>query len=78
MLGNFPVWCNVVGEHEVVIVFDFKGDVDLLKCMYVEVRCIGCEREFYVFYLGWLDFSACYNVVGRFGRISEVVMRIVG
>lgn len=47
-----------------MIVIDFKGDVDFLKCMYVEVKCVGCEGEFYIFYLGWLEISVCYNVVG--------------
>lgn len=69
---------NAAGEHEVVIVFDPKGDADLLKRMYVEAKRTGREREFYVFHLGWPDFSARYNAVGRFGRISEVATRIAG
>ena len=69
---------NAAGEHEVVIVFDPKGDADLLKRMYVEAKRAGREREFYVFHLGWHDFSARYNAVGRFGRISEVATRIAG
>ncbi|MEA9578779.1 type IV conjugative transfer system coupling protein TraD [Xanthomonas nasturtii] len=66
------------GEHEVVIVFDPKGDADLLKRMYVEARRAGREGEFYVFHLGWPDISARYNAIGRFGRISEVATRIAG
>ncbi len=69
---------KVGGEHEVVIVFDPKGDADLLKRMYVEARRAGREGEFYVFHLGWPDISARYNAVGRFGRISEVATRIAG
>ncbi|KYO75177.1 type IV conjugative transfer system coupling protein TraD [Pseudomonas aeruginosa] len=69
---------NAAGEHEVVIVFDPKGDADLLKRMYVEAKRAGREHEFYVFHLGWPDFSARYNAVGRFGRISEVATRIAG
>ncbi|GHU37573.1 conjugative coupling factor TraD, PFGI-1 class [Betaproteobacteria bacterium] len=69
---------NVAGEHEVVIVFDPKGDADLLKRMYVETRRAGREGEFYVFHLGWPEISARYNAVGRFGRISEVATRIAG
>lgn len=69
---------NAAGEHEVVIVFDPKGDADLLKRMYVEARRAGRENEFYVFHLGWPDISARYNAVGRFGRISEVATRIAG
>lgn len=66
------------GEHEVVIVFDPKGDADLLKRMYVEAKRAGREGEFYIFHLGWPDISARYNAVGRFGRISEVATRIAG
>jgi conjugative coupling factor TraD (TOL family) len=69
---------KVDGEHEVVIVFDPKGDADLLKRMYVEARRARREGEFYVFHLGWPDISARYNAVGRFGRISEVATRIAG
>ncbi|KFX02480.1 conjugal transfer protein TraG [Pectobacterium betavasculorum] len=69
---------NHLGEHEVVIVFDPKGDADLLKRMFVEARRAGRENAFYVFHLGWPEISARYNAVGRFGRISEVATRIAG
>ncbi|MFW7269217.1 type IV conjugative transfer system coupling protein TraD [Gluconacetobacter sp. Hr-1-5] len=69
---------NAAGEFEVVIVFDPKGDADLLRRMYVEAERAGRTGEFYVFHLGWPDFSARYNAVGRFGRISEVATRIAG
>lgn len=69
---------KVGGQHEVVIVFDPKGDADLLKRMYVEARRAGREGEFYAFHLGWPDISARYNAVGRFDRISEVATRIAG
>ena len=69
---------KVNAEHEVVIVFDPKGDADLLKRMYVEAKRAGRDGEFYVFHLGWPDISARYNAVGRFGRISEVATRIAG
>ena len=69
---------NAQGEHEVVIVFDPKGDADLLKRMFVEAQRAGRENEFYVFHLGWPEISARYNAVGRFGRISEVATRIAG
>ncbi|HCM5830625.1 type IV conjugative transfer system coupling protein TraD [Klebsiella pneumoniae] len=69
---------NHLGEHEVVIVFDPKGDADLLKRMFVEARRAGRENAFYVFHLGWPEISARYNAVGRFGRISEVATRVAG
>ena len=65
-------------SQEVVIVFDPKGDADLLKRMYMEARRAGREHEFYVFHLGWPEISARYNAIGRFGRISEVATRIAG
>ena len=65
-------------DREVVIVFDPKGDADLLKRMYIECKRSGRLDEFYVFHLGWPDYSARYNAVGRFGRISEVATRIAG
>ncbi len=65
-------------DYEVVIVFDPKGDADLLKRMYVECEHAGRLDEFYVFHLGHPDLSARYNAVGRFGRISEVATRVAG
>lgn len=69
---------DVNQDHEVVIVFDPKSDADLLKRMYIECKRANRLHEFYVFHLGWPDFSARYNAVGRFGRISEVATRIAG
>jgi conjugative coupling factor TraD (TOL family) len=66
------------GEHEVVIVFDPKGDADLLKRIYMEAKHAGRERECYVFHLGAPELSARYNAIGRFGRVSEVATRIAG
>ncbi|WP_264312478.1 type IV conjugative transfer system coupling protein TraD [Pseudomonas putida] len=65
-------------SKEVVIVFDPKGDAELLTSMYVEAKRSGRENEFYVFHLGWPEISARYNAIGRFGRISEVATRIAG
>src|SRR5690606_336687 len=67
-----------IHRGEVCIVFDPKGDADLLKRMYVEARRAGREREFYVFHLGWPDISCRYNAIGRFSRVTEVASRIAG
>ncbi len=67
-----------IRRGEVVIVFDPKGDADLLKRTYTEAKRAGRENAFCVFHLGWPDLSARYNAVGRFGRISEVAGRIAG
>lgn len=65
-------------EHEVVIVFDPKGDADLLRRMYAEAKRADRLDSFYMFHLGWPSISSRYNAVGRFGRISEVASRISG
>jgi conjugative coupling factor TraD (TOL family) len=67
-----------IRRGEVVIVFDPKGDADLLMRTWSEARRAGREDAFYVFHLAWPDISARYNAVGRFGRISEVASRIAG
>lgn len=67
-----------IRRGEVVIVFDPKGDADLLMRTWTEARRAGREDEFYVFHLAYPDISARYNAVGRFGRISEVASRIAG
>ncbi|PXV76792.1 MULTISPECIES: type IV conjugative transfer system coupling protein TraD [Pantoea] len=69
---------NAAGEFEVVIVFDPKGDADLLRRMYAESHRAGRQDNFWVFHLGWPDISARYNAVGRFSRISEVASRVAG
>ncbi len=69
---------NAAGDHEVVIVFDPKGDADLLRRMYAEAHRAGRQDNFWVFHLGWPDISARYNAVGRFSRISEVASRVAG
>ncbi|WP_324029781.1 type IV conjugative transfer system coupling protein TraD [Pantoea sp. JZ2] len=69
---------NAAGEFEVVIVFDPKGDADLLRRMYAESHRAGRQHNFWVFHLGWPDISARYNAVGRFSRISEVASRVAG
>ncbi len=60
----------------VVIVFDPKGDVALLKRMYAEaVRC-GRQDEFYFFHLGYPDSSDRYNPIASIGRVTEVATRV--
>lgn len=67
-----------IRRGEVCIVFDPKGDAELLKRIYVEAKRAGREGEFYVFHLGHPEISARYNAIGRFGRITEVASRIAG
>lgn len=65
-----------IRRGEVVILFDPKGDADLLKRMYAECKRCGRENDFFMFHLGYPEVSARYNAVGNFSRISEVATRI--
>ena len=62
----------------VTIVFDPKGDADLMKRVWAEAHRAGRGDELYIFHLGWPEISARYNAVGRFGRVSEVASRVAG
>jgi len=67
-----------IHRGDTTVVFDPKGDADLLVRMYIEAARAGRQDEFYVFHLGWPDISARYNAVGRFSRLSEVATRLAG
>lgn len=67
-----------IRRGDVVIVFDPKGDVDLLLRMYAEARRCGREGEFTFFHLGYPDRSARYSPIGTYSRITEVATRIAG
>ena len=65
-----------IRRGDVVIVFDPKGDADLLRRVYAEAKRAGRARDFYLFHLGFPEVSARYNAVGSFSRITEVATRI--
>ncbi len=67
-----------IRRGEVVIVFDPKGDIDLLRRVYAEAKRAGRGGEFFMFHLGHPEVSARYNPVGSFSRITEVATRIAG
>ncbi|MBD2812635.1 conjugative coupling factor TraD, PFGI-1 class, partial [Xenorhabdus sp. Vera] len=67
-----------IRRGEVVIVFDPKGDADLLRRIWAEAHRAGRGNELSLFHLGWPEISARYNAVGRFGRVSEVASRLAG
>ncbi|HEG1796567.1 TPA: type IV secretion system DNA-binding domain-containing protein, partial [Escherichia coli] len=56
-----------IRRGEVTIVFDPKGDADLLLRVWAEAHRAGRGDELYIFHLGWPEISARYNAVGRFG-----------
>ncbi|EBY2753775.1 conjugative coupling factor TraD, PFGI-1 class [Salmonella enterica subsp. enterica serovar Kottbus] len=65
-----------IRRGNITIVFDPKGDADLLKRIWAEAHRAGREDELSVFHLGWPEVSARYNGIGRFGRTSEVPTRL--
>ena len=67
-----------IRRGEVVVVFDPKGDLDLLRRMYAEAKRAGRLGQFFMFHLGHPELSARYNPVGSFSRITEVATRIAG
>ena len=67
-----------IRRGEVVIVFDPKGDIDLLRRVFAEAERAGRASELFLFHLGHPEISARYNPVGSFSRITEVATRIAG
>ena len=65
-----------IRRGDVVIVFDPKGDADLLRRVYAEAKRAGRADDFYLFHLGYPEVSARYNAIGSFSRITEVATRI--
>ncbi len=65
-----------IRRGDVVIVFDPKGDADLLRRIYAEAKRAGRLEDFYLFHLGFPELSARYNAIGNFSRITEVATRI--
>ena len=65
-----------IRRGDVVIVFDPKGDADLMRRIVAEARRAGRENELYLFHLGYPEISSRYNPVGDFSRITEVATRI--
>ena len=65
-----------IHRGDVVIVFDPKGDADLLRRIYAEAKRAGRLDDFYLFHLGFPELSARYNAIGNFSRITEVATRI--
>lgn len=65
-----------IRRGDVVIVFDPKGDLDLLKRMWAECKRSGRLDQFHIFHLGYPEISERYNPIGEFGRITEVASRM--
>jgi len=65
-----------IHRGDVVIVFDPKGDADLMKRIVAEAHRAGCQNSLTLFHLGYPGLSARYNPVGNFSRITEIATRI--
>ena len=67
-----------IRRGDTVIVFDPKGDADLLLGMFAACRDSGRLDRFHVFHLAHPEHSARYNPVGSYSRITQVATRIAG
>ncbi len=65
-----------IRRGDTVIVFDPKGDTDLMLGMYAACRDIGRLKGFRIFHLAHPEHSARYNPVGSYSRITQVATRI--
>jgi conjugative coupling factor TraD (TOL family) len=62
--------------REVVIVLDPKGDADLLKRIIIEAILAGREEDLIILHLGFPEFSARYNPIGSFTKLTQVATRL--
>ena len=67
-----------IRRGETVVVFDPKGDADLLRAVREACGLAGREDDFLLFHLGYPELSSRYNGVGQFHRITEVATRVAG
>lgn len=58
------------------IVFDPKGDANLLRRVYGAAKRAGKLDRLYIFHLAFPDLSARYNAIGSFTRITQIAQRI--
>lgn len=65
-----------IRRGDVVIVFDPKGDANLLRRIYAEAKACGREDDVIIFHLGFPEHSARYNPISQFARVTEVANRV--
>lgn len=63
-----------IRRGDTTVVFDPKGDADLMLRTYVEAK--RTNRPVYIFHLGFPEISCRYNAIGSFTKITEVAGRI--
>jgi len=64
-----------IHDRYVVIIIDPKGDAELMMRVYAEASRAERLDHLYLFHLGYPDFSARYNGIGNFARITEIATR---
>ncbi len=67
---------QAIARGEVVIVFDPKGDVALLRRLYAEAERAGRLADLRIFHLGFPKSSCRYNPIGDFARVTEAANRL--
>jgi conjugative coupling factor TraD (TOL family) len=65
-----------IARGDTVIVFDPKGDAELMKRVVAEAKRAGRSKALYIFHLGYPEISCRYNAIGNFSRITEVATRL--
>lgn len=64
-----------IRRGDTTIVFDPKGDSELMRRVIAEAKAAGREDDLIIFHLGFPDISARYNGIGHFNRVTEVATR---
>lgn len=64
-----------IRRGDITVVFDPKGDAELMRRVIAECKAAGREDDLVVFHLGFPDISARYNGIGHFSRVTEVATR---
>ncbi len=67
-----------IARGDVVIVFDPKGDAEVLLGMYASALRHGRGEDFQLFHLGFPGVSCRYNPIGNYEQITEVATRATG
>lgn len=62
-----------IKRGDVVIVFDPKGDADLLLRMYTEAVRAGREKEFYCFHLGYPEILTTHVYILNISKLTYIM-----
>lgn len=65
-------------KDDLIVIFDPKGDADLLKRIYIESEKAGRLSELMIFHLGFPEISCAYNPLDSFTRLTELSTRVTG